>query len=207
MGRHGWVDESELHHHVTEPLYLMCAVVVSDLDAEKAREALAPLASPRSGKLHWRELENDRERADALRAALDLIEGHDAEIIVSRRSLRDRKASSARHDCLKYLLWNLENTGLQPVSHAVLESRDPKADQREIQFVNQLRRSHVISGSFRCDYMRGAAEPRLWLPDMALGAFSWRRQQRVSSSAPLMDAINEMNELIRFAGSHDGPHR
>ena len=202
MDRHGWVDESELHHHVTEPLYAMCAVIVSDLDSDETLSALGNLASSRSGKLHWRELTSDRDRAVALNAVLKLIKGHNAEIVISRRSLRGRKAASARHDCLKYLLWDMEVTADRPTSHAVLESRDLKADQKEIQFVNQLRRSGVVSTSFRCDYAKGAEEPRLWLPDIMLGAFAWIRQHRVSLSTALMEAIGEANGLIRLVGSH-----
>lgn len=198
MSKQAWIDESELHAHVTEPLYLMGAVTISDLDELEVSSKLKPMASQRSGKLHWRELRTDKERDLVLSAVLDILTEHDAEIVVVSRSLRNKKYESARHDCVRSLLWSLENELDFPAEQVIFESRSAKNDASEKQYIIALRRSRYISQSLRCFHVQGAQDSRLWLPDIVLGAFNWKRQNRATRSQTLQDNIDQMYQMSRL---------
>ena len=61
----------------------------------------------------------------------------------------------------------LEESG---IDRAVMESRNPIQDSRDIQMVNIMKSGGILKALNLC-HVRGELEPRLWFPDLILGAY------------------------------------
>ncbi|TNC23062.1 hypothetical protein [Amycolatopsis alkalitolerans] len=152
-----YVDES---YDLTEGYYLLCATLVDGSLAERIREWTRSLAIG-SGKIHWHSEGADRRRilAKAV-AAMDVTHV----VVIGRPARREERA---RRKCLEVLLHELDRTG---VSTASLESRQRGKDKLDHALVGACRYKRLISHRLQVQFIPGAAEPLLWLPDIVAGA-------------------------------------
>lgn len=153
-----YVDES-IRMAANPPTYLMAATVPMRDDQLAPFEALLQRGAR---KLHWRDMPTPL-RKKSVRA---ITEMDHLTTVVAAAPLDRRKQERARRKCLGALLPALEELG---VSLAILESRDRKADLRDVETAKYLKRRGVISDILVTH--AGTEEHGLWLPDQILGAY------------------------------------
>ena len=87
--------------------------------------------------------------------------------IIVAAPMNIHKQERARRKCLESLLPVLERDG---VDRLVMESRNELADRRDVELASALRSRRLVS-MLRIEHARGELDPRLWYPDLVLGAF------------------------------------
>ena len=89
---------------------------------------------------------------------------------IRRRERKDYRTTAnvpGRRKCLEALLPNLENKG---VDKLVMESHNPVQDARDVQLADIMKSVGYVR-SIKVSHARGELEPRLWFPDLVLGAY------------------------------------
>lgn len=164
-------DESIRRAQVAIPMYLI-GVCITKMPEATMRHMLLPMKYERDAKLHWSSL----RIGEKIRVADTLMELHEMQqtqfIIACGAPLSPagRHEEHARRKCLECLLPALEMR--YGIRRLILENRSANQDERELQFVNQLRRKHwLASTDFRVGHRRGPEDARLWLADQLLGAY------------------------------------
>lgn len=145
-----------------EPMYLVGATIFH-ASAENSTSSLVALKPSGAKKLHWRELGREVQAQ-----ALDIVaEAPVTTSIIIATPMNIHKQERARRKCLELLLPALERDGIHRL---VMESRNELADRRDVELVSALRSRKLVS-SVRIEHVRGEFDPRLWYPDLVLGAF------------------------------------
>ena len=159
--RVAWGDESA--RVVADPPAYLMAATIFDSDPFAALNALERLKPSHAAKLHWRDLgERTQEKAVEAISAM-----RQATTIVTASPLERNKQERARRKCLQALLVELESRGIDCL---VLESRDAPLDKKDGDFSAHLHRCHAIA-NIRILHARGSENPRLYVPDLLLGAY------------------------------------
>ena len=156
-----YIDES-VRLTGPQPMYLLGATLFADGSSEDV-ERLAKQKVPGASKMHWREM-GRKAQTKSLKA----VASTDAiTTVVIATPVNPRKQERSRRKCMEALLPILENQG---VHSAIMESRNPIQDARDIKMVD-IMRSNGSLADFSVEHMRGEVEPRLWYPDLVLGAY------------------------------------
>jgi len=138
-------------------------VICGDAEVEGAKEAMRKLLLRGQRKVHWKD-ESD-ERRDQI---VETIVGIDVQhLVVVRNAQQGEPSERRRHKCLERLLPEPEQ---RSVSRIVMESRGGADNNRDLQFLQDLRASRRVSTRLRRYHARGKEEPLLWLPDAICGA-------------------------------------
>lgn len=158
IGSIAYADES-VRMVADPPTYLVAATIPMREGQLTPFEALFQRGDR---KLHWRDMPLPlRRRSVKALAGMDHLT-----TVVAAAPLNGRKQERARRKCLGALLPALEEMGIATV---VIESRDRKADLRDVETAEHLRRQGAIS-TIRISHA-GSEEHGLWLPDQVLGAY------------------------------------
>jgi len=168
---HAYADESMRQRQDGSGLYVLAAAMLDDADAPAVREHVTQLAPTRRGRMHWRDAEVP-ERRKAVSAVAEL---HALHLVVVGVRLNPRAQERGRRQCLRRLLWELQEAG---VTRVWLESRTASLNARDHAAVEAWRAQHVIGGDLRVDFAQPygpAGEVLLWLPDIVAGAVSAAR--------------------------------
>ncbi|HUZ53887.1 MAG TPA: hypothetical protein VMU94_15360 [Streptosporangiaceae bacterium] len=160
--RTGYVDESL---RVGSGLYVLAAVIVADLDADRHREALRALLYRGQERLHWRD-ESHRRRGQLIEAVCGL--GNTGAVVIATGMAPNRQ-ERARRKCIERLLAELAG---REIASVVFERRHHALDARDRAMIAALRRQQALPATFRAAWQPPAGEPLLWLPDIAAGAAS-----------------------------------
>jgi hypothetical protein len=160
--RTAYVDESS---RVRAGLYVLAAVVVSDEQAERHREALLGLLHRSQRRLHWRD-ESSKRRALLVSAVRQLPHSG---AVVTATGVTPRRQERARRKCIERLLAELAYRGVAAV---VFERRHAELDARDRAMVAALRRQRTLPPWLSVSWVAAADEPLLWLPDIVAGAAS-----------------------------------
>jgi len=157
-----FIDESR-KEFASRSVYILGAVVFAD-DATLAhgREAMRSLLLPGEPKVHWYGAV-DGYRNDIM----SVVTGLDAMFVtVWHEILGGESDERSRRLALALLAYELQQLG---VVTAVLESRQPRLDQRDLDI---FRSGPVSAGStrIRATHVRGRDEPLLWISDALCGA-------------------------------------
>ena len=131
-----------------------CTVEIDDLLRQK---------SPGAPKMHWREM----GRGAQARSLCTVAKADATTTVIIASPINTRKQERARRKCMETLFPLLE--GLD-VGKLVMESRNPIQDARDIEMVDIMKSKGLLK-SLMVDHVRGEREPRLWFPDLVLGAY------------------------------------
>ena len=156
-----WGDES-VRMTADPPMYLLGATVLMG-DPWHLLDALEMVKPKGAQKLHWRDL-GMKAQEQSLGAIVDMLQ---TATIVVASPLVGNKQERARRKCLQELLMILERKG---VNYLYLESRNPVADKRDVDFLQYLRRSNAVK-SIDIRHVGGRDDIRTSIPDQILGAY------------------------------------
>lgn len=158
-----WIDESDRVSDATMSAYSMCASLVPTSAEECVRHALRQIA-PRSGKLHWHDLDPKGRRE-----VVDMLAGFDVEHLVVLGNAKGKIAHErARGRCLEKLIWLLTARGITLLT---LEQRSRTQDRKDRDRIDGFGCRWPEARHIRARWVRGATEPLLCLPDVALGVY------------------------------------
>jgi hypothetical protein len=160
IAKTAFIDESLRIH---AGLYVLVAVIVADVDADRHRQALRALLYRGQLRLHWRD-ESARRRNQLISALCQL--GHTGAVVIAT-GVAPRRQERARRKCIERLLAELIARGIASI---VFERRQDKLDARDRVLVAALKRQHSLPAVLRASWQGAADEPLLWLPDIAAGA-------------------------------------
>ena len=90
--------------------------------------------------------------------------------VVVGAPMNPRKQERARRKCLEAMIDILVDQGVEEL---VLEARDSRLDQRDVQLVDAMKSKHK-GLVFSIRHKRGFEDPKLWVPDQILGAYGDR---------------------------------
>lgn len=185
---HAWGDESYRTHGLTQPAYLLGAVVADPAACPEYRERL--IALHRTGpKLHWRE-STARERT----RAIDTIAQFDAyHVIVVATPTEQKRQERARSLCLKRLAWLLDDHAVSLLS---LEAREAQLMKRDRRTIDGLRGQQALPRGLRIDHARPSEEPMLWVADFVLGALA---ESRSGGNPDWFGAISSASTVVEIS--------
>lgn len=158
-----YVDESESNQRLDPGTYILAATLVEDDHADEVRQAMAALRPPGRPKLHWHH-ESGRSRLAVVKTIAELPVLH---LIVVRSVQPIEPTERRRRKCMARLAHELE---VRHVDEIVAESREPKANRRELQHLQLLRANGLVARDLRLYHVRGPREPILWAADAMAGA-------------------------------------
>ncbi|KAB7786981.1 hypothetical protein [Bifidobacterium cebidarum] len=193
-------DESVHHRHVIMPMYLI-GVCITSLAESEIRRILEPLKHSGDSKLHWSTLRT-ADKIQVMDILSSLFSNQRITPIIIQASplpTSGKQEEHARRKCLEQLIPGLE--GQHDIHNLLLESRSKAQDEREVQFVKQLRCKHWIPNDFRISHQPGHSNAGLWLPDQILGAYGdaaelLLRPQLTYAERNFLDTLNQFNECI-----------
>ena len=142
--------------------YVLATVLVPDARADEVRAVLRSTLRRGQRRYHWHD-EGPASRLAVTQAVAAL--GLDA-VAVTTTPVDGPRQERARRHCLRVLLWEVEQRGIE---HVVLESRHRPLDQADVQMIAHARRTGWISRDLRYVFDRPGDEPLLWLPDIVSG--------------------------------------
>jgi len=148
---------------VRDGLYVLAAVIVADSNADDIRHTLRDLRQGRQARLHWRE-EGSKRRRILVTAIRELPY---TGVVVVADGMAPGRQERARRQCIERLLTELTGQGITSV---VFERRHPELDARDRVMVAALQRRRSIPAGLHASWQPAAAEPLLWLADIAAGA-------------------------------------
>ena len=155
-----FADESM--RSTNQSIYMIGATIFHD-DAEASLSELVSQKPRNARKLHWREL-GRKAQAGVLQT---VAEAPATTTVIIAAPMNLHRQERARRKCLEALRPLLE---AESVETLVIESRNDAADRRDIDMVSVLRSQKRID-IIRIEHRKGASEPRLWFPDIVLGAY------------------------------------
>ena len=145
-----------------QPMYLLGATIFED-EFDSNIGKLCELKKPSAPKLHWREMGRS---AQAL--SLQVIAGANAvTVVIIAAPVNPRKQERARRKCMEALLPILEKDGIDEL---IMESRNDVLDARDREMVSAMKAKGLLN-SIMVNHRRGETDPRLWFPDLVLGAY------------------------------------
>lgn len=166
-----WLDESRSNHELDPNTYLIAAAICFQEHVDDARALMAGLKKKAERKIHWRDDDDKRhlEMTQAI-AGMEAVE----HVVVVRSRPEDPADTSERRrrKCLERILFELTS---MEVGHAILESRGPADDKRDMDMLGHLRRTRALPGKIYLDHTPGPLDPLLWVPDAVCGAVSESR--------------------------------
>ena len=161
---------SESNQRIDPHTYLLAAAILHDQHATEVAQRMAQLR-PRSGqptKLHWHG-ESPQSRKTITQTITQIPALH---VVVVRSGRPREPAERRRRKCFERLAHEFTVLG---VEHVTAEARERKANERELQYFNQLRTSRVIGPQVRLDHVPGPNEPLLWIADAVADAVTAAR--------------------------------
>lgn len=184
-GLHAWVDESGSDWSRDPNTYILAAALCADSAVEDVQAVMRPLRRRGTSKLHWRD-ETDPARRMAITETVAGCTGLQ-HVIVVRVGITGESRRRPRHVALKQLLMRLDE--LQ-VSRAVLESRGPADDGRDVELFRHLRdRQQVIGGRLQMHHAPGRTDEGLWVADAVCGVVSASRTGQQQYLKILQDRV------------------
>lgn len=156
-----WGDES-MRQNADPQMYLMCATVFGD-DADEGLEKLTRAKPPAMCKLHWRDL-REKEKITVVEA-METIPHWSTVVVAS--PLNGARQERGRRKALEVLLQKLESDGVGLLN---LESRWRQEDKADLDLVFALQNRRLIKDIRVRHVAPCVTDPRLWMPDQALGA-------------------------------------
>lgn len=189
---HAWVDESmRLPPKASgRGLYLLAAVVASEVDADPIRDSMRRLRDRSQSKLHWVAESAPRRR----RIAKSLLDAPLEAVVVVGTPLDGKKQERARVQCLTELLMELERCG---VSRVTLEQRTPSLNRRDEKTRARLIGAGVLTDSLRLQIEPPSQEPMLWVSDAVAGAVGAAHVGQMESYEILRSKITERLITLR----------
>ena len=148
-------------------VYVVAAVVVSQVDHEAIRASLRGLLRAKQPRFHWR-AEQHVQRMAMLTWMADRRLPSFGIVYAPMRGVHQERA---RRLCLERLLWELRTT----TGSVVFERRGNAGDARDRQTIGQAQRSHVAPFDLSHTAVTALDEPLLWLPDALAGAVALDR--------------------------------
>lgn len=175
-----YVDESEPDQQVDPGTYMLaCALVAEDV-AEQTRDGLRALLRPGQNKVHWNTDLDRREQLSKHVAATT------AQHLLIVRTAVQESSERRRRLCLRRLLYELQERGVEQVR---LEARQARQNSADRDLLGKLRAQRVISGELRMDHPPGPSEPLLWLADIVAGAYGTYRREAPGLFGPLQHCV------------------
>jgi hypothetical protein len=157
-----FIDESR-KEYAGRSVYIFGAVIFSDDDAiDVARRGLRLILLDGESKVHWYSAVDEyRQEIMAVVAGIDAMF-----LAVWHEMLEGDTEERSRRIALSHLVYELQLLG---VDRAVLESRQPKQDKRDLDI---FRTGIVAHGAHRvrADHVSGRDDPALWAADALCGA-------------------------------------
>ncbi|GII20742.1 hypothetical protein [Planosporangium mesophilum] len=161
----GWIAYVDESMRVGAGAYVLAAACLEVVECEDARRTVAGLAKP-GQRFHWRQSSVPMQHK-----AVGVVAGLPAlHLVVVAAPLDPRRQERGRRQCLRRLLFELENSG---VGRVVMEAREQRLNARDIQAVDAFRAAGLIGPDIVVEhaYPAGpAGEPLLWVPDIVAGA-------------------------------------
>lgn len=161
-----YVDESVRQRRDGSGIYVLAAAMLDAETADDVRQSLLGLWRRRR-PLHWR-LEEPADQRKAVAAVAQLDSLH---LIVIGLRLDLKRQERGRRQCLKELLWMLQDHGVERVWS---DSRTPTLNRRDLELVHALRMQGLIPQRLRVEFAKPFngqdGEVLLWLPDVVAGA-------------------------------------
>lgn len=180
-----WGDESGSDTKLDPGAYVMGAAVIDPGAVEDVRKAVADLRLPRERKIHWRD-DSDKRHDEVVDAMLGLkVEG----FVVVRVGPQSDRSERRRRKTLEPFALGLAGMGCDTLT---LESRGPADNRRDIDMVQALRSSRVLTEPMRVQHATGPAEPLLWIADALCGAVVSARR----GDPRWLDRIETSTELV-----------
>ena len=166
MGCCAWMDESERRQGPGIPTY-MIGVCLCDQSEADIRRTLNSLKPRDAKKLHWRDM-TTREKQKSVKTIDALGLTH----IVVAYTPSTCKSERSRRKCMEVMLPVLEKFG---VSKLIIEARESHQDMSDRGFIQTMRSRKFIT-DLRAEFIPGACDARLWIPDQVLGAVGDQQQ-------------------------------
>ena len=164
-----YLDESEPNRQRHLGAYILAAAIVP-VDEQAAARASMVALKPRSlSKAHWHQQPDPKQRRQ-LATAVGAIPG--SQLVVVRLGATDLRPERRRRLCLEWMTYELGQLGVQD---AVIESRGPADDARDLAMLQALRQRHALAGPLRFEHVPGPVEPLLWAADVVCGAVNEAR--------------------------------
>ncbi|WEV69990.1 hypothetical protein OZX73_03790 [Bifidobacterium sp. ESL0775] len=159
-----WGDESILTHATPYPIYML-GVCICSLDEDSVRKTLDLIKPAHASKLHWRAItESQQKQSCSMLQHLPL-----QNVIVSISMSGLTRTERARRKCFEVLLPILENE--YEIKVLTMESRERHQDIRDLKMIDGLRSRKFIN-DLHINFVPGANDARLWLPDQMLGIYN-----------------------------------
>lgn len=181
-----YVDES-MRKLPDGTAYLLGATVFKD-GPEAVISALLPLKGKRAKKLHWRDM-GRKSQVDALRI---LGSSSIHTVVVVAEGISVKRQERARKKCLEALLISMERDG---IFELVMESRHQKQDKEDVACAGYLRSAGAIR-TIRISHELGRQNPRLWVPDLILGAYGEALSADSTLPQDWQDAWKSVERLV-----------
>ncbi|MGW5053123.1 hypothetical protein [Actinokineospora sp. NPDC004072] len=164
-----FVDESFLECDAGDGFYIVAAAVIEPAAQAAARQVMVALLDRSSReKLHWNEMNHDRQMRAA--AAVAALAGF--HVVAIGTPVPRRRQDRARARCLERLVTELHGVDVTAV---LAESRTPTLDARDLRTVIGARYNLPKGSRFHLDHRPGRAEPLLWVADIVAGAVRLHR--------------------------------
>lgn len=181
-----WVDESGSNHRRDPNTYMVAAAVCLEENVEVARLTMQAMQFKGERKIHWRDDTPNRHR-DVTAAIAQMRVVEHVVVVRSRPDDASDRIERRRRKVMERLLFELTS---MDVGHAIIESRGPADNQRDLDLLSHLRRRRSLPRSIRLDHTPGPADPMLWVPDAVCGAVSEMRCGDPVYYAELTASIN-----------------
>lgn len=160
---HGWGDESGSVPSRDPDVFILAAAVAAPEDADELWAVMAALRRTTEKKIHWRGDSADRHRHVIATIAELPLEA----VVVVRKGLSGEPPERRRRKCFERFVMELEQLGC---SRLTLESRGPRADQRDRTMLDTMRARRWVTGELKLAHRPGPVDPRLWIADAVCGA-------------------------------------
>lgn len=147
-------------------VYLVAAVVVTDVDLDEARHRVRSVIPRRQPRFHWRD-ENETLRRRMLAAIVEL----EPTVLSYACVPVGRRQDRARALCLNRMLWDLKELGAASVT---FESRESHNDRKDARTIERAKRAGAAAADLEYAFRRPLEEPLLWAADALAGVASAR---------------------------------
>lgn len=168
--RAAWVDESIHLDAKPHGIYVLAATITStNNDLEILRSTLRSLVVKPRRRLHWRD-EDNATRSKIISAIVKMDLHH---VVIVRNAVDPKRQERARRKCLERLLFELD---CRQVKIVWLEHRSESLNKRDLDFIDTMRITGMITDQLRVTFSKPHDEPLLWLPDAVAGVVASSRK-------------------------------
>jgi hypothetical protein len=180
-----FADES-YHEASSGGFYVLAAAVFDPVSHDLARTAMCEIRGTRNtNKRHWYEMDA-QQRSEAAKIVAGLNGIH---VVTIGTPVPHKRQERARAKCLQRLVLELYDLG---VTELLIESRNRRLDQRDVNTITGVRHSLSKGARFHLSHVSGSDEPLLWVADIVAGSVRANRQGQSSYWLDLKDRIREV---------------